>query len=82
MKAKTIDSAIDAFMRYVGSKSSSGYTLVNYAADLKQFADYLEGQSVSDVGLVEPATLRAYLRALSGWGFTRTSISQKLSSPH
>ena len=80
MKAKTIDSAIDAFMRYVGSRSSSGHTLVNYAADLKQFADYLEGQSVSDVGLVEPAMLRAYLRALSGWGFARTSISRKLSS--
>ena len=80
MNAKTIDGAIDAFMTHVGSRSSSEHTLVNYAADLKQFADYLERQSISDVGLVEPALLRAYLRELSGWGFARTTISRKLSS--
>ena len=66
MDAKTIDGAIEAFMVYVGGRSASGHTRVSYAADLKQFAEYLEGRSVSDIGLVEPALLRAYLRELAG----------------
>lgn len=80
MSVKTIDDAIESFMAHVGSRSSSEHTLVNYATDLRQFAAYLEEQSISDIGLVEPAVLRAYLRALSGWNFARTTISRKLSS--
>ena len=67
-------------MVYVGGRSASGHTRVSYAADLKQFAEYLEGRSVSDIGLVEPALLRAYLRELAGWGYARATISRKLSS--
>ena len=80
MNAKTIDGAIDAVLTYVGSKTTSKHTLTNYAVDLKQFSEYLEGRSLSDVGLVEPAVLRSYLRELSGWGYARTTISRKLSS--
>ena len=78
MDARTIDGAIGAFLAHVGSKTASEHTLNNYAVDLKQFSEYLEGQSLSDVGLVDPAVLRAYLRELSGWGYARTTISRKL----
>lgn len=80
MDAKTIDGAIGAFLAHVGSRTASEHTLTNYAVDLKQFSEYLEGRSLSDVGLVDPAVLRAYLRELSGWGYARTTISRKLSS--
>lgn len=75
-----IDGAIGAFLAHVGSRTASEHTLTNYAVDLKQFSEYLEGRSLSDVGLVDPAVLRAYLRELSGWGYARTTISRKLSS--
>lgn len=80
MDAKTIDGAIGAFLAHVGSRTASEHTLTNYAVDLKQFSEYLEGRSLSDVGLVDPAVLRAYLRELSGWGYARATISRKLSS--
>ena len=80
MDARTIDGAIGAFLAHVGSRTASEHTLTNYAVDLKQFSEYLEGRSLSDVGLVDPAVLRAYLRELSGWGYARTTISRKLSS--
>lgn len=75
-----IDGAIGAFLAHVGSRTASEHTLTNYAVDLKQFSEYLAGRSLSDVGLVDPAVLRAYLRELSGWGYARTTISRKLSS--
>lgn len=80
MDAKTIDGAIGAFLAHIGSRTASEHTLTNYAVDLKQFSEYLAGRSLSDVGLVDPAVLRAYLRELSGWGYARTTISRKLSS--
>lgn len=80
MDARTIGDAIDAFMTHIGGRSSSEHTRISYATDLRQFADYLGRRGVEDVGLVEPAILRAYLRELSGWGYARATISRKLSS--
>lgn len=80
MSAKTIDDSIDAFMAHIGGKTASEHTLVNYATDLRQFADYLAGRSISEVDQVEPTVLRGYLRELYGWGYARATISRKLSS--
>jgi integrase/recombinase XerC len=55
-------------------------TRVNYAVDLAQFADYLEACGVESAPDMDQGCLRGYLRDLSGFGFSRSSIARKLSS--
>ena len=75
-----MDGAIDAFTEYVRHRSPSDHTFVNYSSDLRQFADYLEAQGMDDVAQVDTPVLRAYLRTLSGWNFSRATVARKLSS--
>ncbi|MCR4819373.1 MAG: tyrosine-type recombinase/integrase [Fretibacterium sp.] len=73
--------AIDAFIEYVQHRSPSDHTAISYASDLRQFSDYLEAQGMGgDVGRVDTPVLRAYLRTLSGWNFSRATMARKLSS--
>ena len=72
--------AIDAFIGYVQHRSPSDHTSINYASDLRQFADYLETQGMEDVGQVDTPVLRGYLRTLSGWDFSKATVARKLSS--
>ena len=80
MTAEMMDHLIDAFVESVQNRSQSEHTLVNYASDLKQFAEYLEGCGVAEVRSVEAPTLRAYLRALFDWGYAKATVARKLSS--
>jgi integrase/recombinase XerC len=48
--------------------------------DLKQFADYLEEQGIERIVDVDTPQLRAYLRGLFGWGYSKATISRKLSA--
>ncbi|MDR1482622.1 MAG: tyrosine recombinase XerC [Synergistaceae bacterium] len=76
-----ISSYIDEFILYTGSaKGRSKNTTVNYAVDLAQFADYLESAGISSAKELDRACLRGFLRELSGYGFSRSSIARKLSS--
>ena len=59
MTAEMMDHLIDAFMASVQNRSQSEHTLVNYASDLRQFAEYLEGCGVSEAQSVEAPILRA-----------------------
>jgi integrase/recombinase XerC len=72
--------AVDSFLDYVKNKSTSVHTPVNYAVDLKQFTDYLEGLKVERLEEVDTPQLRAYLRDLFGWGYSKASIARKLSA--
>ena len=72
--------AIDAFIEDVQHRSPSDHTSISYASDLRQFADYLEAQGIGDVGKVDTPVLRAYLRTLSGWDFSKATVARKLSS--
>ncbi|MDR2174885.1 MAG: tyrosine-type recombinase/integrase [Synergistaceae bacterium] len=74
------DAAAASFLEHIKNKSASGHTLVNYAADLKQFADYLEKQEVGRLEDIDVPRLRAYLRELYGVGYSKASISRKLSA--
>ena len=80
MDRELIASALDSFLDHVKNRSASSHTLVNYAVDLRQFADYLEGQEAERFGDVDTPRLRAYLRGLLGWGYSKASIARKLSA--
>lgn len=76
-----IPSYIDEFMEYM--KSSLGradHTVVNYAVDLAQFAEYLEACGVEDASAIDMGCLRGFLREMTGYGFSRSSVARKLSS--
>ena len=75
-----IGAAIAAFLEDVRNRSGSGHTVTSYETDLRQLAEYLTEQGVESLRDVDVGLLRAYLRALFGWGFTKTTISRKLSS--
>jgi integrase/recombinase XerC len=74
------DAAAASFLEHVKNISASGHTLVNYAVDLKQFAGYLEGQGIGRLEDIDVSRLRAYLRELYNWGYSKASVSRKLST--
>lgn len=76
-----ISSYVDEFMEYI--KSSLGradHTVVNYAVDLSQFAEYLSASGVNDPAEIDMDCLRGFLREMTGFGFSRSSVARKLSS--
>jgi integrase/recombinase XerC len=80
MDKEQVASAVSYFLDDMKSWSTSGHTRVNYAVDLRQFADYLNGLKAERLGDVETRQLRAYLRDLFGWGYSKASIARKLST--
>ncbi|MDR1978712.1 MAG: tyrosine recombinase XerC [Synergistaceae bacterium] len=78
-KGKIID-AVTSFLDYIRNKSTSSHTFINYAADLKQFSDYLEEQKIELLEDIDTPRLRAYLRGLFGWGYSKATIARKLSA--
>jgi integrase/recombinase XerC len=78
-KEKIVDS-VASFLDYIKNKSTSSHTFVNYAVDLKQFSDYLEEQKIERLEEIDTPRLRAYLRGLFGWGYSKASIARKLSA--
>ncbi|MDR3321979.1 MAG: tyrosine recombinase XerC [Synergistaceae bacterium] len=76
-----IPSYIDEFMLYIGSTlGRADNTVVNYAVDLAQFADYAESCEVVSLSGLDMGCLRGFLRELSGYGFSKSSIARKLSA--
>jgi integrase/recombinase XerC len=76
-----ISSYIDEFILYMeASKGRAKNTVVNYAIDLAQFADYLESAGVTSAEEIDRESARGFLRALSDYGFSRGSVARKLSA--
>ena len=76
-----IPSYIDEFMLYIGSSlGRADHTVANYAVDLSQFADYLASCGVESAGGIDMDCLRGFLREMSGYGFSKSSIARKLSA--
>lgn len=71
----------DDFLEFLGSSlGRADNTVVSYAVDIAQFSDYLEANGVESVERIDMQVLRGFLREMSGYGFTRTSIARKLSA--
>ncbi|MDR1943465.1 MAG: tyrosine recombinase XerC [Synergistaceae bacterium] len=76
-----IPSYIDEFMLYIGSTlGRAENTVANYAVDLAQFADYVEASGIMSPSELDMSCLRGFLRELSGYGFSKSSIARKLSA--
>ncbi|MDR3355363.1 MAG: tyrosine recombinase XerC [Synergistaceae bacterium] len=76
-----ISGHIDEFMLYIRSlKGRSDNTVVNYAVDLAQFADYLDVMGLDSLSNLDMGALRGFLRELSGYGLERTTVARKLSA--
>jgi integrase/recombinase XerC len=76
-----ISSYIDEFMLHIGATlGRADNTVANYAVDLAQFADYAEASDVVYPAELDMGCLRGFLRELSGYGFSRSSIARKLSA--
>jgi integrase/recombinase XerC len=76
-----ISSCIDEFILHIGSSlGRADNTVVNYAVDLAQFADYAEAGGVALPAQLDMGFLRGFVRELSGYGFSASSIARKLSA--
>ena len=80
MNKEQIDSAVESFLEHVKNRSTSDHTHVNYEVDMRQFAGYLEELEIESLEDVDMSTLRAYLRNMSGWGYSKPTIARKLSA--
>jgi len=77
---ENISGAIEAFVAYLKSRGRSENTLVNYASDLSQFAEYLKGQGITDVNEINRDSIRIFLSGILGVGSKKSSASRKLSA--
>ena len=76
-----ISAYVDEYMLYIRSAlGRTDNTVVNYAIDLAQFSDYLDACDMRDPQGLSMDILRGFLRELSGFGFSKSSIARKLSS--
>lgn len=81
MPRDAVSASIDLFLEEMGSgRGSSGHTTLNYAVDLSQFADYLEGLGIDDPGGVQSSHVRGFIRDVVGFGYARSSAARKLSA--
>ncbi len=81
MPRDAVSASIDLFLEEMGSgRGSSSHTTLNYAVDLSQFADYLEGLGIGDPVGVEPSHVRGFIRDVVGFGYARSSAARKLSA--
>ncbi len=81
MNGDTLSSAIDIFLQDMSSGlGRSGNTTVNYAVDLTQFAEYLQGFGVEAPERIETTHIRGFLRDVVGFGYARSSAARKLSA--
>ncbi|MFA5621626.1 MAG: site-specific integrase, partial [Thermovirgaceae bacterium] len=61
MPVDAVSASIDLFLEEMGSgRGGSEHTTLNYAVDLSQFADYLEGLGIDGPKGVESAHIRGF----------------------
>ncbi len=69
------------FADYIATtRQLADHTVRNYVNDLVPFIEYLGKQDISDLARVDRLFLRGYLAWLMSRGFSRSSVSRKLSA--
>lgn len=72
---------IEAFLEYRRTvRNSAARTLNAYAADLEQFASYLQERRITDLQQVDLSELRGYLASLQSHQYQRTTLARKQAS--
>ena len=74
------DYLIDTYLSSLKMKNYSTHTLVNYAADLAQFTEFMHKKKLTAWEQVRPAEIREYLSQLMDEGLERSTISRKIAS--
>lgn len=73
-----MDRYIDKFIKYLEiEKNVSDHTLINYATDLRDFADFNQDRGLDEI---DHLTLRKYLAFLRQKNYSRRTIARKLST--
>jgi integrase/recombinase XerC len=62
------------------SRQLADHTVRNYINDLVPLIEYLGEQNISDIAVVDRLFLRGYLAWMMSLGFSRSSVSRKLSA--
>lgn len=69
------------FIEYLQiEKNCSDHTLRNYSKDIEQFMSYMKQQVIEQFAAVSYADVRLYLSGLHEKGYSRRTVSRKLSS--
>ena len=77
----TLPKRIHDFKQHAGTTLQlADHTVRNYVNDLVPLVEYLEESELSDLDKVDRSFLRGYLAYLISNGFTRNSVSRKLST--
>jgi integrase/recombinase XerC len=73
-----LDRIIDEFLAYRrDGRNNSAHTLRSYAADLNQFAEFLETRGVHSFKAVNMSVLRAHFAALTAHQYSKTTLARK-----
>ena len=77
----TLSKRIHDFKQHAGTTLQlADHTVRNYVNDLVPLVEYLEESDLTDLDKVDRSFLRGYLAYLISNGFTRNSVSRKLST--
>ncbi|MFH1518949.1 MAG: tyrosine recombinase XerC [Candidatus Omnitrophota bacterium] len=72
---------IDKFLNYLNiEKNYSAHTINNYAADLREFGEFLDSRGGKDIKRIDYFLLRKFLSLLSEKKLNKRSISRKIST--
>lgn len=72
---------IDKFVNYLTiEKNYSNHTINNYAADLREFGDFLESRGGKDIKRIDYFLLRKFLSVLNERNLNKRTLSRKIST--
>jgi len=72
---------IDKFLNYLTiEKNYSTHTINNYAADLREFGNFLESRGGKDIKRIDYFLLRKFLSVLSERNLNKRTLSRKIST--
>jgi tyrosine recombinase XerC len=75
-----VQQELDAYVKYlVAEKNASPRTVINYRAEIRQFAAFAEAKGVTEWVAVTPALLRQWLADLHSRGYVKASVARRVS---
>ena len=76
-----LSASVRDFTEHIATtRQLAAHTVRNYVNDLVPLVEYLDEQNVSDLEKVDRLFLRGYLASLMSSGYSRSSVSRKLSA--